>query len=119
MENKIREFRKEMHLTQKQLADRLGVSHSTIQKWESGAVEMPGQALIGLCSVFGCEAEELYGLKPKHSDRNEMCDELVDIFYRMTAQGQEALVATARGLLGTYAVKNNPISDEEGQIKTA
>lgn len=79
---------------------------------------MPGQALISLCNVFGCEAEELYGLKPKHSARNEMCDELVDIFYRMNEQGQEALLASAKGLLGAYEVKNKTVS-EDIEVKTA
>ncbi len=37
----LRAFRRELGLTQAELADRLGVAMNTVSRWEIGAVAMP------------------------------------------------------------------------------
>lgn len=55
----IYELRKEKELTQKQLADRVGVSDKTISKWETGR-GIPDTAIMGeLCKELGISINEL------------------------------------------------------------
>ena len=57
--NFIHELRKEMNLTQKQLASLVGVSDKTISKWETGR-GIPDTAIMSeLCHVLGISINEL------------------------------------------------------------
>ena len=55
----IHDLRKEKDLTQKQLADLVGVSDKTISKWETGR-GIPDTAIMNeLCKVLGISINEL------------------------------------------------------------
>ena len=55
----IHDLRKEKELTQKQLADLVGVSDKTISKWETGR-GIPDTVIMGeLCKVLGISINEL------------------------------------------------------------
>lgn len=55
----IHDLRKEKDLTQKQLADQVGVSDKTISKWETGR-GIPDTAIMSeLCQVLGISINEL------------------------------------------------------------
>ena len=55
----IHDLRKEKEMTQKQLADRVGVSDKTISKWETGR-GIPDTAIMSeLCKVLGISINEL------------------------------------------------------------
>ncbi len=45
MSNKIKETAKELGMTQKQLAEYIGVSEDTVSKWSRGAVDTPKWAI--------------------------------------------------------------------------
>lgn len=50
----LRKKRKEKELTQKQLAQLVGVSESIIRNWENGVTSIPTEYLWPLCRVFRC-----------------------------------------------------------------
>lgn len=50
----LRKKRKEKGLTQKQLAQLVGVSESIIRNWENGVTSIPTEYLWSLCRVFRC-----------------------------------------------------------------
>ena len=55
----IRTLRKANHLSQKELAARLGVSYQAVSKWERG-LNLPDILLLpALCQVLGISADEL------------------------------------------------------------
>lgn len=61
---KIRELRRASGMTQTMLAERLGVSQSTVCGWETGT-NMPMPALLPrLADLFGCTIDALYGREP-------------------------------------------------------
>lgn len=57
---KIRERRKIIALTQKELADKLGVSHQQFQKYEKGLTRIPVTFLYGLTQLLGVTADYFF-----------------------------------------------------------
>lgn len=58
----IKKSRKEMGLTQQELADRLNISSKTVSRWESG-IQLPDVALVPeIARVLGITVNELYGM---------------------------------------------------------
>lgn len=55
----IKGLRADNHLTQKDLAFKLGVNVKTISEWESGKVEMKPMHIYSLAYIFGINADEI------------------------------------------------------------
>lgn len=51
--------RKEHSLTQRQLAERLGISDKTVSKWETGKGMPEVSLMLPLCEILGISANEL------------------------------------------------------------
>ena len=60
---KLKELRRENHLTQKQLADLLDKSRTGIANWEQGLAEPSLTDIRKLCKIFDVSAEILLGLE--------------------------------------------------------
>lgn len=65
---KIADRRKQMNLTQEQLAQRLDLDRTTVVKWETGKSFPRPDMLVKLTEVFGCTADELLGIERKKPD---------------------------------------------------
>ena len=61
--NRLLELRLKNGLTQEQLAERLGVSHATVQRLESGKRRLTEHRMLDLADIFGVEPAEL--LQPR------------------------------------------------------
>lgn len=59
--NKIKTERKRCGLTQKQLADKLGVKNTTVSNWEKDLNRPDADMVELLCGIFGITVGELYG----------------------------------------------------------
>lgn len=68
MKMKIRVFREQAGLLQRQLADKLGVDVSTVCKWESGENRPPTDRLLQLAEVFHCPIDDLFDRTPSDRD---------------------------------------------------
>ena len=62
MNNKIRVARAEMHITQQQLADAIGVSRQTINAIESGKFIPSTVLALKMARVFDKNVEEIFQL---------------------------------------------------------
>lgn len=58
---KVRLRRVALGLSQKELAERAGISQSGLSKYERGGREPDGEALMSLCRALGCTEAELLG----------------------------------------------------------
>lgn len=58
--NNIQEKRKLIHLTQEQLALKMGVNRSTVAKWESKNILPRNNKIPLLAKVFGCKIDDLF-----------------------------------------------------------
>ncbi|MGI5965667.1 MAG: helix-turn-helix domain-containing protein [Anaerotruncus rubiinfantis] len=55
----IAKRRIEMKISQQELADKIGVSRSTVAMWESGASAPRAGMLLSLAEALRCSADEL------------------------------------------------------------
>ena len=52
-------YRKQLKITQEELAERLYVSRQTISRWENDSVFPDVETVIKLCELFGCSMDTL------------------------------------------------------------
>lgn len=52
------------NLTNKTLADRLGVSEKTVSNWRGGKTEIPASKILAMSKLFGVTTDYLLGLNP-------------------------------------------------------
>lgn len=55
----LKKLRKDMNLSQEELADKLGVSRQSISKWESGVVYPEMDKMVQLCKIFNLSMDDL------------------------------------------------------------
>ncbi|WP_278278369.1 helix-turn-helix domain-containing protein [Alkalibacter saccharofermentans] len=58
---KIRCLREEKNMTQKQLAEILGISQQAVGKWEKGINEPDFETIVKLCDIFGVASDYILG----------------------------------------------------------
>ena len=60
---RFRELKKEHKLSDAKLGKLLGVSHSTVCRWENGQVDIRSEELIKVAQFFGVSVDYLIGLE--------------------------------------------------------
>lgn len=70
--SKVADLRKSKELTQRQLADLVGVDPSTVRNWERdrGGIETFAK-VAKLCKVLNCSIEDLFEAQDLEGDRHE------------------------------------------------
>lgn len=58
--------RRESGLTQKEVAERLGISRNTLAAYESGKTEIPLSVFIYLSEIYKCNVFEIFGVHAPH-----------------------------------------------------
>lgn len=74
---KIRNARKSLGLTQRQLAEQLGVSNTSISNWEKGLSRPDADMIQNLCSILRLQPNDFYGTSeaPDETTRRQVSDE--------------------------------------------
>jgi len=62
MGNRIKAERALVNMTQKQLAEKIGVSEPTMAKWENSIDDAPVSKVRAIAEVFGCSVSYILGL---------------------------------------------------------
>ena len=73
----IRNARKALGLTQRQLAERLGVSNTSVSNWEKGLSRPDADMIQKLCTHLHLQANDFYGTNeaPADNSRRPVSDE--------------------------------------------
>ena len=72
---KIKQKRKSLSLTQLELADKVGLTESSISRYESGKIStMPTSTVNKICKVLNIEPAELLGITPENSFEFDLKD---------------------------------------------
>lgn len=56
-------YRKKNKITQKELAEQLGVKHNAISSWENGVNSIDIDTLFKVCKIFGVTVNDMYDMK--------------------------------------------------------
>jgi len=59
----IKYYRKQKNLTQKELADKLGISHDTVSLWEKGKSKPDYDTLRKICVLYEITGDEILELE--------------------------------------------------------
>ena len=105
-------YRKKAGLTQRQLADMLGVKNTAVSNWESGNNSVDIETLFLASKIFGVSLADMYGQYASPPDPNfsEEEKDLIFNFRSMNEEGQTAALAAVRGLAasGIYKKRDDP-----------
>lgn len=71
----LREYRKQSGYTQKELANKLGVSHNTISSWENGTNSIDIDTLVQICTLFNVTLNDIYNNSSVYIGSNTMINE--------------------------------------------
>ena len=104
---KIKEYRKKMHWTQAELAEKVGAAHNTEASWEKGDREPTMQQLYMIAKITGAGVSEFF--PPLVDEEGQVMEkELITDFRNLDDQGQTLAVAAVKGLpqMPEYRKKN-------------
>lgn len=77
---KIKQKRKALSMTQLQLAEKVGLTESSISRYESGKIAtMPTSTVNKICKELHIEPSELLGLTPENSFEWDLKDILASV----------------------------------------
>lgn len=103
---KIKELRAESNISQKVLAEKLGLSQSCVTKLENGLREPTGSTLIAFSKFFNVSVDYLVGLeedspatvsiKSPAPALSEEEKELLNIFSSLSESGKDTVMVAAR-----------------------
>lgn len=91
----IKKLRKQMKLTQTQLAEKLNVSQSTVASWENGTRRPDLDLLPVIADFFGVSVNDIYGRESQQADNID--DEVMAIRDRLRNDPSYRLLFIAAG----------------------
>ncbi|MBQ6727712.1 MAG: helix-turn-helix transcriptional regulator [Clostridia bacterium] len=96
----IKELRTERSMSQKVLAEKIGVSQGAVYFWEKEINEPTVGYIIKLATLFGVSTDELLSYEVK-KDRKENTrrGEMLAMFDKLSEAQQTLLISTAKELL--------------------
>ena len=117
--NRIYDLRKERHLSQQQLADRIGVNKQTISQYERGVREPQFEMLGILCDYFNVSADYLLG-RDSVTMRLLNSDELhiVNSYRDLDSQGRQLFLERIDELSILHP-RNKKSSGEDAELSSS
>ena len=101
-------YRKKAGLTQKQLADKIGVKNTAVSNWESGNNSIDIDTLCLVCEVFGITLNDIYG---GYSEKLTVlsADEmnLIATYRDISDQGKQYLLQTLNMVRNEYKKRDS------------
>lgn len=101
-------YRKKAGLTQKQLADKIGVKNTAVSNWESGNNSIDIDTLCLVCEVFGITLNDIYG---GYSEKSTVlsADEmnLIATYREISDQGKQYLLQTLNMVKNEYKKRDS------------
>lgn len=101
----ISTLRKEKGMTQKDLAEQMGVTDKAVSKWERNLSCPDISSVPRLAEVLGVSVEQLMDVKPKETSKEEVISQVIDNVLRAmpVAMGVALVVFSVLGEMGGYA----------------
>lgn len=118
---KIKAVRKQLNLTQQEVADKLGVSKQYLSKVENGMTELSKEKIITFCKEYNISFEWMFGTGNQIFRQEE--DYIMKILY--SEQDQEYFLTTLQAYnlyitaIKNYIEKKHPDAAFENKLQTA
>lgn len=98
---RIQEAREARGWTQEQLANAIGTTQQTIQRWETGAVDPQVSKILQISEALGITTSFILGMQDPIPEFPMSRDEyeLLHIFDHLDERGKSMLLAAARALI--------------------
>lgn len=94
----IKETRKKRGFTQEEVSKLIGISRSTIAKWENGSREPNALELKKLCELFNVSSDYIYGRSDSFNNINIPKEYNLDI-NRLNSMGKHVFISHFKYLL--------------------
>lgn len=88
--NRIRKYREELNLSQKQLAEQIGISNSRVSNWEQGINRPDADMLAKICKALNVSPSLLLGVQLSSDELSEHERKLIQA-YRTNTDLQKAV----------------------------
>lgn len=98
---KIKELREKMGITQKDLAKKLGITATSLYRYEYGINEPNIALLIKMADVFGTSVDEIVGAKTPMLDLRKLDNiqkELIDAILKLSPSKVDHVLGYVRAL---------------------
>lgn len=114
MNNRIRELRKSLGLSQKQLAEKIGLKQNAVSYMEKQNATVTEQNIRAICAQFSVNEDWLRTGSGKMFIENEKKQkEFFDIFDELSPYLQDYLIKTAKDLLDAQTKMQKDGSDAD------
>ncbi len=90
-------YRKQNKMSQKTLAEKIGVKHNTISSWESCTNSVDIDSLFKICDALNVSINVMMGIDDNTNNNdtlNENENYLLNTFRNLSVQGQEYILQT-------------------------
>lgn len=102
-------YRKKFGMTQKELADKLGVKQTSVSNWEKGYNSIDIETLFVACDIFGVTLNDMYGNYGDTKMSDDVSSKLTDrelafvkVFNELTDDQQDLIIAAMKGIIANY-----------------
>ena len=95
MKLKIKELREELHLTQKELAEKINNVQRNVSNWENGASEPDIETIVKLADLFGVSIDELFG-RETHTHSSSIEQSILSLCKSLNESQKYALMQLLR-----------------------
>lgn len=113
MNNRIRELRKILNLSQKEFAEKIGLKQNAISYMEKAGSTVTEQNIKTICSQFSVNEDWLRtGIGKMFLENNKKQKEFFDIFNGLSPILQDYLIKTAKDLLDTQTKMQSNNNDK-------
>lgn len=111
---RLKELRKQAHLTQVELAKRLGIGQSSYADWERGKKNPTQENLIKIANLFDVPVDYLVGNSEEKSDELDN----IELLFRMNSKGltEEEKVVFKRELIEFMEERKKVFEDNKNGI---
>lgn len=112
MKNRIREIRKALGITMKELGEKIDVAESTISQYETGKRQPDNETLLKLGEALDVSVGFLLGAEPREGDKVITMD---DFTYAMQNEGKTLTEMDKQILLSMAKQLNDARRKENGE----
>ena len=86
---RIKELRKQNHLTQSELGSKLGVIKQTVSSWENGVSSPNNDTLANIASIFGVTTDYLLGNDTSTTKQLIECHDISNRISKLAAHSRK------------------------------